>query len=153
MINLLKQALVESRALIFYMGYVVLNSYNTYIDAHIARGVLETEGITCWLNDENTITINPVLTNAVGGIKVMVMEEDAQQAIEILARLKREQLAIVCPKCGSTNTELVSTPRKASNWLTAIATFFLGDYAVALDKVQHCFDCQHEFEEKPGEAV
>jgi hypothetical protein len=141
-------------ALFFYMGFIVLNSYNTYIDAHIAKGVLEEEGISSWLKDENTVTIDPILTNAVGGIKVMVTEEDAQRALEILTRLKREQAAIACPKCGSINTELVSTPRKAINWLTAITTFFLGDYAIGIDKVHHCFDCKHEFpEEKAPEAV
>jgi Zn finger protein HypA/HybF involved in hydrogenase expression len=130
------------------MNYVLLNSYNNYIEAHIAKGVLEEEGINCWLKDENTVTIDPILTNAVGGIKVMVAEENAQQAREILERLRKEQkAAVVCPNCGSHNVELVSTPRKAINWLSAITTFFLGDYAMSIDKVQHCFDCKHEFPE------
>jgi hypothetical protein len=127
------------------MGFVILNSYNSYIDAHIAKGVLEERGIASWLKDENTVTIDPILTNAVGGIKVMVAEKDAEMALGILTRLKREQAAVTCPKCGSVNTDLVSTPRKASNWLSAITTFFLGNYAIATDKVQHCFDCGHEF--------
>ncbi len=137
------------------MGFVVLNSYNTYIDAHIARGVLETEGISCWLNDENTLTVNPILTNAVGGIKILVSQDDAQKAWDILEQLRKEQkAAVTCPKCGSNNTEFVSTPRKASNWLTAITTFLFSDYAVALDKVHHCFDCAHEFPEaNTDEAV
>ncbi len=32
----------------------------------------EEEGINCWLKDENTVTIDPILTNAIGGIKLMV---------------------------------------------------------------------------------
>jgi len=137
------------------MEFVVLNSYNTYIDAHIAKGVLETEGIPVWLNDENTITVNPILTNAVGGIKIMVNRDDAQRAWDILEQLRKEQKTIIaCPKCGSNNTDLVSTPRKASNWLTAITTYLFSSYAVALDKVHHCFDCSHEFpEEKSTEEV
>ena len=135
------------------MGFVVLNSYNSYIDAHITKGVLEEAGIDSWLKDENTVTIDPILTNAVGGIKVMVAAEDLQQASELLVKLKREQASIACPKCSSINTDLVSTPRKAINWLSAITTFFLGDYAMTIDKVQHCFDCGHEFPppETPGE--
>jgi hypothetical protein len=136
------------------MEYIILNSYNTYIDAHIAKGVLEEEGIESWLKDENTVTIDPILTNAVGGIKVMVAKADAQRAWEILQQLKNEQKkAVACPKCGSNNTELVSTPRKAINWLSAITTFFLGDYAMGIDKVHHCFDCKHEFPETKEEAV
>ena len=54
------------------MEFILLNSYGNYVEAHIAKGVLEEEGIVCWLKDENTVTIDPILTNAVGGIKLMV---------------------------------------------------------------------------------
>lgn len=130
------------------MDFVILNSYNNYIEAHIAKGVLEEQGIGCWLKDENTVTIDPILTNAVGGIKIMVAKENAERAREILTQLKKEQkLAIACPECGSHNIELVSTPRKPINWLSAISTFFIGDYALTVEKVNHCFDCKHEFPE------
>ncbi len=131
------------------MEFVVLNSYSNYIDAHIIRGVLEEEGINCWLKDEHTVTIDPILTNAVGGIKIMVYKGQAERALDIITNLKKEQkLLISCPNCNSHNVELVSTPRKASNWISAIATFFLGDFAIAVDKVNHCFDCKHEFAPK-----
>ncbi len=135
------------------MDFVVLNSYLNYVDAHIAKGVLEEEGIETWLKDENTVTINPIWTNAVGGIKLMVAKEDAQKAWDLLEKIRRESKAsIACPKCSSHNVELVSTPRKAMNWISSILTFFLGDYAIATDKVNHCFNCGHEFpqEEKPS---
>lgn len=128
------------------MDFIIINSYNNYIDAHIAHGVLEEAGINCWLKDEHTVTIDPILTNAIGGIKIMVPKQQAERAVEILTNLKKEQrLAISCPKCGSHNIELVSTPRKAINWISALTTFFLGDFAMTVDKVNHCFDCKHEF--------
>jgi hypothetical protein len=130
------------------MDFILLNSYNNYIEAHIAKGVLEEAGISSWLKDEYTLTLDPILTNAVGGIKIMVAKADEAAARDVLARLREEQKkTVVCPNCGSHNTELVTTPRKAVNWLTAISTFFLGDYAIATDKVNHCFDCKHEFPE------
>ncbi len=129
--------------------FIVINAYNNYVDAHIARGVLEEEGINCWLKDENTLTIDPILTNAMGGIKLMVVKEQGERAKDILEQLRKEaRAAVPCPKCGSQNTDEVSTPRKASNWLTALLTFSLSDYAIAPDKVNHCFDCGHEFEIK-----
>ncbi|HMU47895.1 MAG TPA: DUF2007 domain-containing protein [Chitinophagaceae bacterium] len=128
------------------MEFVLLNTYPNYVDAHIARGVLEEEGINCWLKDENTVTIDPILTNAIGGIKLMVIKEQAQRAWDLLEDLRKESKKNTpCPSCGSTNIELVSTPRKAVNWLSAITTFFLGDYAMAIDKVYHCFDCGNEY--------
>ncbi|MFN8291903.1 MAG: DUF2007 domain-containing protein [Chitinophagaceae bacterium] len=128
------------------MDFVVLNAYQNYVDAHIAMGVLEQEGIECWLKDENTVTIDPILTNAVGGIKIMVKREDGQRAWDILENLRKEQkAAVICPQCGSHNTEFVSTPRKASNWASAIIGFFITSYAMPAEKVNHCFDCGHEF--------
>jgi predicted RNA-binding Zn-ribbon protein involved in translation (DUF1610 family) len=128
------------------MDFVVINSYNNYVDAHIARGVLEEQGIQCWLQDENTVTIDPILTNAVGGIKIMVAKEDSEKALDILSQLKKEhQQSLVCPHCGSHTIELVSTPRKTSNWFSSVATFLLGNYAIGVHKVYHCFDCKHEF--------
>lgn len=136
------------------MDFVTLNSYNNYIEAHIAKGVLEEQNIRCWLKDENTVTIDPILTNAIGGIKVMVAKQDAQRGWEILTQLKKEQkMAVICPSCGSNNIELVSTPRKPINWISAISTFFLGDFAMTIEKVNHCFECKHEFPEAEKDAA
>lgn len=128
------------------MDYVPVGVYDNYISAHIVKGRLEEEGIFCWLKDENTVTIDPILTNAVGGIKVMVYTEAVERAAAILRIIKNEQKAAnPCPRCKSLNIELVSTPRKASNWFSALIGFFLTSYAPKIDMVYHCFDCGHEY--------
>jgi hypothetical protein len=107
---------------------------------------LEENEIECWLKDENTVTIDPILTNAVGGIKLMVSKERAREAKQILESLRTEQKTkLACPKCGSPNIELVSTPKKASNWFGALLGFFTMNYALPVDEVNHCFGCGHEF--------
>lgn len=127
------------------MKFIPVWSYDNYVPAHIAMGRLKEEGMECWLQDENTVTIGPILTNAVGGIKLMVAEKEAEKAWKLLNQLQEEYKAgMACIKCGSTNIELVSTPRKPLTWISAISTFFLGDYALAVEKVYHCFDCSHE---------
>lgn len=118
------------------------------MDAHLLMGRLESEDIECWLQDENTVTINPVWTNAVGGIKLMVKKDDAVQARQILWEIEtNRKQAVECPKCKGHNIEFVSTPRKPSNWITAIFTYLFGGYALAAEQVNHCFDCGHEFED------
>lgn len=130
------------------MNYVFVWSYDNYVPAHIDLGRLQDEGFDCWLKDENTVTMGPILTNAVGGIKLMVAEHQAQKAYDLLVQLRKEyKEKISCPNCSSHNLELVSTPRKASTWLSAISTFILGDFALSADKVYHCFNCNHEFPE------
>ncbi len=128
------------------MEFIPVAVYDNYVSAHIALGRLEEDGIRCWLKDENTVTIDPILTNAVGGIKLMVAAEQAARASGILRVLQNEHRAANrCPQCGSLNIEFVSTPRKASNWASALIGLFVTSYAVPVDKVFHCFDCGHEY--------
>ena len=132
----------------------VVQVYNNYMEANIVRGMLEEEGIPAALDNENTMTIIPVLGNATGGIRLMVPEPEAERARSILAKIDNEKRsAHPCPKCGSTNVELVSSPRNPSTWLSAIASTFLGDYAIAGNKVYHCFDCDNEFGSSSDEEI
>jgi len=130
------------------MEFVPIYSYDNYVSAHIAMGRLEEDDINCWLKDENTVTIDPILTNAVGGIKLMVASPQVERAVGILRQLENQHKALSpCPKCGSLNIELVSTPRKASNWASAIIGLFITSYAMPVEKVMHCFACGNEFPE------
>ena len=66
------------------MKFIVVRSYDNYIDAHITMGKLKEEGVNCWLKDENSSTIAPFLTLITGGIKLMVAETQVERALEIL---------------------------------------------------------------------
>lgn len=136
------------------MIFIPVWSYDNYVSAHLDLGRLQEDGFNCWLKDENTVTIDPILTNAVGGIKLMVEEGRAKEAWVILNELRQaHKKNSPCPHCGSHNMELVSTPRKALTWFSAIATFLLGDYALTGKKVYHCFNCNREFPENAVEAA
>lgn len=66
------------------MAFVAVTTYDNYIPAHIALGRLTEEYINCYLQDEYSVTVGPFLTNSIGGIKLMVAEEQAERALEIL---------------------------------------------------------------------
>lgn len=129
------------------MDFIPIQSYTNYIDAHITMGRLEEEGIRCWLKDENTVTIDPILTNAVGGIKIMVSNEQAERAKAVLAAIETDRKKkFACPYCGSHNIEFVTTPRRPGNWFSVLFGLLWASYAVPIEKVYHCFNCQKEFE-------
>jgi len=136
------------------MNFIIAQVFTNYIDANIIMGRLQEEGINCWLKDENTVTIDPILTNAVGGIKLMVPESQAERTFELLREFRSEtELILKCPRCGSPNVQSVTTPRKASNWIGVIFGFLSMTLALSGDKVYHCFTCGFEFEELPDEKV
>lgn len=65
--------------------FIEIRAYDNYIYAHIILGRLQDSGIICHLKDEFTVTIDPLLSPMLGGIKVMVAEQQVARAEEILA--------------------------------------------------------------------
>ena len=130
------------------MSYTLVNTYDNYIDANLHLMQLQEEGINCWLKDEFTVTIDPILTNALGGIKLMVHESQSERAADLLRSIiNRAKANKACPYCSSLNVEYIVSNRKSSNIFSAIFTFLLGDMAIGAQKIYRCFDCGKEFEE------
>ena len=130
------------------MEYVEVNAYNNYVEANIVLGRLQEEDIDCWLKDENTSTIMPIWNQAIGGIRLMVAESDAKNAIELLSEFRGEQKnKLQCPWCGSHDIEFVSTPRKPGNWFSFLLGLLFFSFAPPVEQVYHCFNCKKEFKE------
>ena len=66
------------------MKFETVYVYASYIDAHIALGHLEEEGIRCWLNNEHSGTIWAGATAGGSGVRLMVEESEVARAKEIL---------------------------------------------------------------------
>ena len=129
------------------MNFILVQAFSNYIDAHILLGRLQDAGIKCWLKDENVVTINPIWTNAAGGIKLMVAENQFEEAENLLKKFIRErQEQFVCPHCGSGNIDNISSNREPANWLSVLLGLLAFNYAMPV-KTWKCFDCQKEFKE------
>ena len=76
--------------LFIVMKYILIKSFDNYIPAHIALGRLKEEYVNCYLQDEYSVTIDPFLSNAIGGIKLMVAETQLDRARQILEDLKEQ---------------------------------------------------------------
>ena len=57
----------------------------------ILRALLEAEGIEYFAENENVISVQPFYSNAVGGIRIQVLEDQAERALEIVAEMKRNE--------------------------------------------------------------
>ncbi len=126
------------------MDLVTIRTFQNYFSAHILLTRLRSLGIECYLKDEFTVTIDPILSNAVGGIKLIVKKENEEEACEILRKFDLEFMkSAVCPKCGNHTIELV--PKKtATNMATAILSWLFGSYAVSAENVYQCSSCKYE---------
>ena len=90
---------------------VTLGSFEFLADVQIIKSKLESEGITVILKDENTVSIDPFASNALGGIKLQVYGSDKERAQEIFNEVRNYAVdengeLIVCPNCKATKSEV-----------------------------------------------
>ena len=64
---------------------VVVATFSKPEEAHLLRMRLEAGGIQAFIRDENTIQVDWLYSNAMGGVRVEVAEEDVAATRELLA--------------------------------------------------------------------
>lgn len=87
-----------------------LGSFEFPADVQIIKGRLEAEGIAVFLKDENTINSDPLISGAIGGVKLRVYATDKERAKEIYDEVRNyatdnQGNLIVCPNCKATKSE------------------------------------------------
>lgn len=128
------------------MQFITIRTFQNYFTAHIFLTRMRDAGIACFLKDEFTVTVDPILSNAVGGIKLIVRKEDEEVGNDLLWQFDEAyRQSAICPKCGSKSIELV--PKKTTaNMATAILTWIFGSYAISAKNVYQCASCGYESE-------
>ncbi|PWL40139.1 hypothetical protein DKG77_04760 [Flagellimonas aquimarina] len=87
-----------------------LGSFEFPADVQIIKGRLEAEGIPVFLRDENTINSDPLISGAIGGVKLQVYNTDKERAKKIYDEVRsyatdNDGNLIVCPNCKATKSE------------------------------------------------
>jgi hypothetical protein len=75
-------------------------------EAHLAKTRLEAGGINAAIRDEFIVSTNWLYSNAVGGVKVEVEDDDYDRAREVLELPKVDAGLLRCPHCGSDEVKL-----------------------------------------------
>ena len=70
------------------MEFVLVERFKSYIEANIIKGMLETNDIFCWLQDES-LGIIGMYSN---GIKLMVREDQVQKALDLINATKSNSI-------------------------------------------------------------
>lgn len=85
--------------------FALIGIYQYSSEAIIFKGKLESEGITVYMHDNITIDTDPLISNAIGGVKLFVRQEEVEKAQGILSQVSNysvdnDHQLICCPKCG-----------------------------------------------------
>jgi hypothetical protein len=128
-------------------------------EAHIAKSYLDSEGIDSEIRDELTAQVNNFYSNAIGGVKLLVKEEDFSKGIEVLKNggyinesgTSENQIEIVfiekgfnknvCPFCKSENISI----KKVPTFWTVLVIFIFNAAFPILKKSYKCYNCEKEW--------
>ena len=122
-------------------------------EAQIIKGRLEAENIQVFLADNVTIDTDPLVSNAIGGVKLKVLSSQTEKAEEILNSIKKYSVdddgeAINCPSCHNSKVELFSTIKDFKSLWAFIIGFLSGTLPFHAKYKYRCEYCKTEFDLK-----
>ena len=108
-------------------------------EAHLLRLRLEAGGVPAYIQDENMVQMDWLYSNAIGGVRVQISEEDIDSARAILDEPPIPETPgdlPACPKCASHETEIDELPRRIA-FLSLLIPFLFSRRRL------RCSSCRH----------
>lgn len=98
-------------------NYQVLATFPYSTEAQITKSKLEAEGIIVMLLDEKTVDSDPLISQAIGGVKLLVADNDFEKAVIIYNDIRAYETdehgnQIPCPSCKSDHILIAPLERK-----------------------------------------
>ncbi len=134
---------------------VQLRQFRDLPEALLAKSILDSAGIECFLGDENTIRMDWFWSNALGGIKLCVRKADADAAFSLLEQRVPEGFDVErvgeykqprCPNCQSSDISF-----EELNKPVAYTSAFLGLPVPLKRRRWSCHSCGRKWLE-PGDT-
>jgi Putative prokaryotic signal transducing protein len=131
---------------------IVLCRFRDLPEAMLAKGKLDSAGIECHLADDNTVRMDWLWSNAIGGVKLLVREKDAREAARLLDQPILERLYVpgvgeydqpACPSCRSLDVSFDELNRGLS-----YGSVFIGVPVPVHRRGWTCHDCGHTWEKR-----
>ncbi len=131
---------------------IVVARFSYAYEAQIAKTSLETAGIHSFIADENTINMQWLYSNAMGGIRLFVEQENYELALAILNTDFSDSIKIEdeisdsskthCYRCGSSQLHPYTKGKKSAFFVFILLGFPLFFY-------KHGFRCEccHHFQQ------
>lgn len=132
------------------MSFQQIRAYDNYLHANLTLGMLQEAGINCHLKDEYSITIDPLLSPALGGIKLMVLEDDVQRAILLLQESDLLYIqSIACPVCRQNKLQKLTQVKTFDTLFARIKSLLVNGQEQEVKIYYRCSHCGHRFDDLP----
>lgn len=130
--------------------FITIATFQYSSEAQIIKGRLEADGIEVFLADNYTIDTDPLVSNAIGGVKLRVHAEDEAKAKEILKHISEYSLddegsPLTCPNCQSTKIHYMTNVTDIKSLFSFIVGVIFGVLPFYTKYDHRCEDCKHKF--------
>jgi predicted RNA-binding Zn-ribbon protein involved in translation (DUF1610 family) len=130
--------------------FCIIANYQYTSEAYLFKGKLESEGVEVFLQNENTINTDPLLSNALGGVKLFVKSEDVMKAKQILDAIPEYSLddageLLSCPNCGAHKIEMFTTIKDLKSFFALIYGLLTLSMPLFSKQKYKCESCNFEF--------
>jgi len=110
--------------------FKLIGRYQYSSEAIIFKGKLESEGIEVFMCDNYMVEANPLYSNAVGGVKLFVKNEDFAKAKDILSQVSQYLLdendkLLKCPNCNAEKIDMVTSIKDSKSLFAFVFSLFL----------------------------
>jgi hypothetical protein len=142
-----------------FRDLTTIRRYRDLSEVLVARAVIESAGIFCFLKDENLVRLDWQVSNFIGGIRIQVAAADVEAAGDILSQPIPREISIPdqpgfiqprCSRCTSTDISWERQGRKA-----ALASLYL--FSIPLPRGSeswHCNSCDLRWiDDEPEETA
>jgi hypothetical protein len=125
------------------MAIITFKTFNSSIEANMIKGILESNGIQCFLTNENFSTLMPGYSGMLGGgIQLMIDDKDLDAAQSII---NKPNDFITCPKCNSENVRFNFGPNKFKRFFLLLISLLAFTAPGNIPAEYYCKDCKNRF--------
>lgn len=130
--------------------FIKIANYQYASEAYLYKAKLQSEGIKVFLQNENTINTDPLLSNALGGVKLFVKSEDVMKAKQILDAIPEYSVndkgeLLSCPNCGSTTITMVTSIKDVKSFFAFVYGLLTLSMPLFSNQKYKCESCKFEF--------
>ena len=132
------------------MNFKQIASYDNYMLANMAMGLMTDNDIKCQLKDEHIVTMDPLLNAAVGGIKLLVEEKDYDKAVTLIKGAEEAFVKdIACPNCQVHALSVEEKINHPQDFWGQLKNQILFGQPSTYSKNYRCTNCNKKFSELP----
>ncbi len=131
------------------MNFILFKTYSFYTEANIALGLLQNNGINCYLKDELINTLDHRMSIGSGGIKLYIEANLAEAASKLMVEVEETYLRTLnCENCGAQEIALDESIIMPKGFFDALKNKLLYGSSKVHKKEYRCLTCGELYENR-----